>query len=150
MSNFAATVQALSEKYQRQTRAVMRGSVQEVVSKAQRVGESKKGIGGGKNEGGRMRVDTGFLRASLAASTGSMPTGESVNPDPTADGVVFQYEGTDISMALLNWQAGETMYVGWTANYARPREYRDGFLRGAVEEWDGIVKNTVHNVRRRM
>ena len=117
----------------------MRTAAQETVSLAQRV----------KNEGGRMRVDTGFLRASIQATTGEMPTGVSVNPNPDTDEVI-QWEGTAIAAALLQWQPGEVLYVGWTANYARPREYQDGFLRGAVEQWDGTVKLVATSIKQRI
>ena len=140
MSTFSAQVTALTKKYQMQMRATMRGSVQKTVSIAQKTEE----------EGGRMHVDTGFLRASIGASTGEMPTGTSINPDPKADDVVFQYEGTAVAAALLRWQPGETLYVGWTANYARPREARDGFLKGAVEQWDGTVDLEAAKVKRRI
>lgn len=134
MTNFAAKVEAMTRKYQMQMRATMRTAVQETVSLAQHV----------EDEGGRMRVDTGFLRASIVANTGSMPSGESVNPNSDAK---ITYEGTAIAAALLRWQPGQTLYIGWTANYARPREYRDGFLRGAVEQWDGTVKTVAARIK---
>lgn len=138
MTGFGAQVEAMTKKYQKQMRVLLRESAQATVSLAQRI----------EKEGGRMRVDTGFLRASINASVGAMPIGISVNPDPkTKD--AFKYTGDSISMALLKWQPGETLYIGWTANYARPREYRDGFLRGAVEQWDGTVKKIVTRIRHR-
>lgn len=138
MGSFAAKVEALTKKYQRQMRATMRGSVQKTVSIAQRI----------EDHGGRMHLDTGFLRASLSAHVGSMPSGESVNPDPKAGELTFQYEGEALQAALLRWEPGEVLYVGWTANYARPREARDGFLRGAVEQWDGTVDVVAATVKR--
>ena len=140
MASFGAEVTALSERYQRRMRALARTAAQETVSIAQRI----------EDEGGRMRVKTGFLRASIAASTGSMPSGVSVNPDPNAESEIFQYEGTTISAALLKWQPWDTLYVGWVANYARPREARDGFLRGAVEQWDQTVKIHTARIRQRI
>ena len=139
MTDFAAQVAGFAAKYQKRMRATMREAVQETVSQAQQVSA----------EGGRMRVDTGFLRASLGASVGQMPSGVSVNPDKNSDQKeIYSYDGTDISMALLGWQPGETLYVGWTANYARPREARDGFMRGAVEKWDGTVDRVAAKVRK--
>lgn len=139
MSNFGAQVEAMAKKYQSQMRAAMRESVQATVSLAQRI----------EAEGGRMRVDTGFLRASVNASVGAMPTGISVNPDPKAKGKV-KYTGEGVGAAITRWQPGETLYIGWTANYARPREYRDGFLRGAVEQWDGTVKSVAARIKQRI
>ncbi len=156
MTGFGAQVEALAKKYQMQMRAVMRTSVQETVSMAQEVGlkstassaavAKAASLGEGK---GRMRVDTGFLRASINARIGAMPQGVSVNPKP-GEKDVFKYDGEGLAVAITRWQPGEALYIGWTANYARPREYRDGFLRGAVEKWNGTVNRVAHNVRRRI
>ena len=140
MGPFAAKVEALTKKYQMRMRATMRESVQKTVSIAQKIDE----------EGGRMRVKTGFLRASIGANVGSMPSGESVNPDPTAEDIVFKVEGEAVQAALLRWQPGEVIYVGWTANYARPREARDGFLKGAVEQWDETVDLAAAKIKRQI
>ena len=53
MPGFGDQVAVLAAKYQARMRAVMRESVQETVEIAQRISQ----------EGGRMRVKTGFLRA---------------------------------------------------------------------------------------
>ena len=140
MGTFSAKVEAMTKKYQMQMRVVMRDSVQTTVKMAQEIAK----------EGGRMRVKTGFLRASVGASIGQMPSGTSINPDPTADEVVFKVDGKAVAATLLRWQPGETLYVGWTANYARPREARDGFLRGAVERWDETVDLTVIKTKQRI
>ena len=129
MTTFAAKVAALSQEYQRRMRFVAKESVQKTISMAQRVEE----------EGGTMRVDTGFLRASLGADFGQMPTGTSENPYTEKNSVAFK--GEAVAAAIIRWNPGvETLFVGWTANYARPREYRDGFLRLAVQKWDQTVK----------
>jgi len=154
MTDFATQVAGFMEKYQKRMRATMRESVQATVALAQQPAP-KAGISQAalakmievEGGAGRMRIDTGFLRASIGASVGQMPSGESVNPSPKTPGA-FQYDGSSIAMALLKWQPGETLYVGWTANYARPREARDGFLRGAVEKWDGTVDRVAAKVRK--
>lgn len=129
MGTFSAKVAAMTKKYQMQMRVVAKESAQKTVSMAQRIDE----------EGGTMRVDTGFLRASLAADFGKMPSGTSENPYTEKNSVTF--EGQAIAAAIIRWNPGvETLFVGWTANYARPREYRDGFLRLAVQQWDQTVK----------
>ena len=154
MNDFAAQVAGFAAKYQKRMRATMREAVQATVALAQQPAP-KAGISQAalakmievEGGAGRMRIDTGFLRASIGAQTGSMPSGESVNPDPKTPGA-FQYENAGIVAATTAWQPGETLYVGWTANYARPREARDGFLRGAVEKWDGTVDRVAAKVRK--
>lgn len=134
MADFGIQVAAYVKKYKKRLRAIAKESVQETIALAQVP----------TGDGGRMRIDTGFLRASIAANVGSMPIGDSVN---TKESVT--YEGTALSAALLEWnpELGETIFVGWTANYARYREYEDGFLRGAVEQWDGIVASVAARVK---
>ena len=45
-------------------------------------------------------------------------------------------------------EIGDTVYVGWTANYARPREYRDGFLASAAQKWPDFVDKNAARARR--
>ena len=131
--NFDQQVAAYMEKYKKRLRATAREAVQETVEIAQQT------VG----EGGRMRVDTGFLRASIAASIGQMPSG----PGKGDDGP-YTYTGDATSATLLRWQPDQTLYIGWTANYARAREYRDGFMRGATEKWSHTVDQVAQKVRR--
>ena len=144
MGDFSNQIKKWGAKYERRLRAVGRGSVQEVVSIAQRpVGN-----------GGRMRVDTGFLRASIQAGLGAMPRGPTTN-DGGYGGkrkypVGAQIDGTPVPAVLLQWDPAKPipLYIGWTANYARPREYKDGFLRGAVQKWPTIVRREATRARK--
>ena len=85
-------------------------------------------------KGGKMPVDTGFLRASLCADTSGMPS----------------VGGVPLEVALLKVEIGDTVYAGWTAEYAMRMEYGFsgpdslgrvysqagyGFLRSAVQNW---------------
>jgi len=134
MADFGQQVAAHAERYKKRMRAVAKESVQQTVAIAQQP----------RGEGGRMRVDTGFLRASIAGNVGSMPSGESENP-----GGAFNYEGTATSVALLKWnpELGETLYIGWVANYSKYRESQDGFLRGSVELWPRTVNEVAQKVK---
>ena len=137
MSSFAAQVEAMARKYQMQLRATAKGSVQHTVKLAQAV----------EKEGGRMRVDTGFLRASIAGAYDVMPHGVAVNPDPK---VKVKYDGKPIAAAIVRWKPEtQVLYIGWVANYARPREARDGFLKGATEQWDQTVNMIAAGVKAR-
>jgi len=133
--DFSKQVADFAEKYKKRLRATARESVQRTVAIAQQT----------RGEGGRMRVDTGFLRASIGAAIGQMPSGDS-----EGDGGLYAYTGTAISADLLHWRPdqNQTLYVGWTANYARPREYQDGFMRGATELWSTTVEEVAAEVRR--
>jgi len=140
VTKFSRQIDAAIAKYKVRMDLTAKHAVQETVRLAQRI----------EKEGGRMLVDTGFLRASIQGSTGAMPVGESINPDPKSDEVI-EYNGEGVAASIIKWQPGiEILYIGWTANYARPREAKDGFLRGAVEQWDGTVNLVAARVKQRI
>lgn len=130
--SFSKQIKGYTTVYEKRLRAVAREATQATLEEAQTV----RALGGG------MRVDTGFLRASLVAQVGSMPSGQSVNPGKVTftDGSVLS--GEPLAASLLKWDPnkGQTFYAGWSANYARPREYKDGFLRGATQNWGAHVE----------
>ena len=134
MGNFSKQIGRFNDKFERRYRAVARTAVQDTVAIAQRP----------RGAGGRMPVVTSFLRASIAANVGSMPSGESVNP-----GGRFTYTGTILAESLLKWrpEKGEVLYVGWVAQYSRYMEARYGFLRGATEVWDITVAKAAKKVK---
>ena len=108
--------------------ALIKASIQDVVFNMQTpVGK-----------GGRMRVDTGFLRNSGRAQIGSMPTGETDRPNDALPGSFTWDEGT-LTSVLTKLKLGDTFYWGWTANYARYRELYDGFMEAALQHWSRIV-----------
>ena len=90
--------------------------------------------------GGRMRVDTGFLRNSLKANIGSMPSGAS-SPG--------NWDDSEVVLTLTRLQPGQVFYAGWLANYARPREHYDGFLRMATQRWQEQVDAAARQLRQR-
>jgi len=98
-----------------------------------------------------MRFDTGFLRASIQAALGTMPSGPTTNEGGRTFSEGQQVAGEPVSVTLLRWEPGrDTLFVGWTANYARFREAKDGFLRGAVELWPRTVDAAAKRVRKRI
>jgi hypothetical protein len=133
--SFERQVRNFEKKFEKRLRAVAKESVQQTANMANE----------DRGSGGRMPVDTGFLRASRAGAVGRMPMGQS---KPQGDGP-FRVDNSGLSAALLRWnpEKGETFYVGWTANYARFMEYRYGFLRGATELWDQTVAREARRVR---
>jgi hypothetical protein len=89
-----------------------------------------------------MRVDTGFLRASGKASTTAMP-----RLDQSRGGQAsFNYSESEIALVIAGAELGQTIYFGYTAEYAAAREYGsrgqapDAFVRSAAQKWPAIVE----------
>ncbi|QWY83156.1 hypothetical protein [Rhizobium phage RHph_X2_24] len=95
-------------------------------------------------KGGRMRVDTGFLRASGQSSLNGMPTGPSRNPGGSDNWNSGQTEATIGKITF-----GSVFFFGWTAEYAKYREAYDGFMSATLQNWQSIVDNVVAEARRR-
>ncbi len=174
-TSFSADVDAWVRQTKERAEAVFHESAQEVVSEMQRPGPSvaatkaaiAKGLGSkgrGKNrqfvqgpvarpgEGGNMPVDTGYLRASLLASTSQMPTiREDARP---ADGQTYREDG-QVALVIAGADLGETIYVGYTAAYARAVEYGHNgaparaFVRLAAQNWQEIVTRVAAQAKAR-
>jgi hypothetical protein len=84
---------------------------------------------------GNMRVDTGFLRNSGMAEIGGLPSGPSINTGAPAP----EWNISSMIAVLARMKIGQTIFFGWTANYAIHRENFDGFVRLAVQNWPQIV-----------
>jgi len=118
--SFSAQVNAyVSETIERST-AVFKQSAQDVIADAQTP----------TGKGGRMRVDTGFLRNShVSGLNGSTSLSG-------ADSYVLTIAGAKL---------GDSITGGWTADYAIPREFGargqapDFFARGAAQKWQQFV-----------
>ncbi|MCX8282479.1 HK97 gp10 family phage protein [Phyllobacterium sp. 0TCS1.6C] len=142
--SFSAQVAAFAEKIPGAVEAVFKESVQEVVEEMQRP----------VAQGGRLRVDTGFLRASLMASTAAMP---SINSRKSpVDGASYSYDGGQIEAVILGADINDTLFFGYTAAYAGHREYGsngqapDAFVRSAAQRWDTIVENKARELKARL
>jgi hypothetical protein len=93
-------------------------------------------------KGGRMRIDTGYLRKSGTAQLNSLPSGPG-RGDPKAPKGFYDNGGGDItglSAALAQMKSGDTLYFGWVAEYALARETTDMFMENAVQRWQQFVK----------
>lgn len=143
--NLTAQVEAIVQKTEKRMLALVRQSVQETIDIAQTP----------TGKGGKMRVDTGFLRASGQMSFNGMPTGpirptkEEIKADkkfPSAE----KYSSTASVLQLGNLKIGMTIFFGWTANYAKYREAYDGFLYGAVERWQQTVNEVTEQIKKRI
>lgn len=124
--------------------AVTKNSIQEVVEEASTPVKL----------GGKMRVDTGFLRSSGTASLNQLPTGESEGRKRIAGelGVLPEYSnyntGSVLQAVLADFKLGDTFYFGWCANYAIYRETYDGFLVSACQNWSSIVDKNMRRLKK--
>lgn len=103
------------------------------------------------SEGGRMRIDTGFLRASFTTSLNS-PT-LALNPRPDGDDKRYTLDLASIGVTIAQADIGDTIYGMFTASYARPREYGargkpgDGFVLTNVARWQDYVNEAAAHVK---
>lgn len=134
---FASQVDEMVINTEAKLTVLARASIQDVINEAQHA----------RAKGGRMRVDTGFLRASGQGSLTGMPTGP-VRGDKTAPNS-YPYNPGTVTVQLGKLQIGANFYFGWTANYAKYRELYDGFLEAAVRNWPRIVAFHTDAIRER-
>lgn len=139
MSNsFEAQVKAFADKAIDKLETIFRASSQDVAK------EMSTTVG----NGGNMRVDTGFLRASMLASLSTLPP---VDPNgrPASDAPKnsYRYDAEAVNLTIAKATLKDTISIGFTAAYARPREYKDGFVRLAAQNWQTIVSNNVAKVK---
>lgn len=136
VKKFSEQVDDIISTNQKRLLALVRQSNQEIVDQAQLP----------TAKGGRMRVDTGFLRASGQMSLTGLPTGPvRGEPDET-----HEFDQTTVLSVLSKFKLGQTIFFGWTANYAKYRETYDGFLSAAVQNWPAIVDDVVRQIKARI
>lgn len=114
--------------------AVVKTSIEAVIDDAQTT----------KDQGGKMRVDTGFLRNSGLGQVGSMPSGPS-NRNPKGK---YVWTTDQLGVVLGTMKIGDVFYFGWTAKYARVRETYDGFLDSAAQKWQSHVDESVKRFKK--
>lgn len=128
MSQFTAQIAAFAEDAKRKMELTIKQSAQDVGEIAQRP----------VAKGGNMPVDTGFLRNSLVA--GLNGTTSLSGPDSYV-------------LAIAGAELGDSIFFGWTANYARYVEYgtqgRAGrfFALSAAQQWQAIVARNADKAR---
>lgn len=130
---FSAQINAWATKTKRRTEAVFKESVQRTLEDANTP----------TAKGGRMRVDTAFLRNSLTAGLNNLPAGPSVRgQDSTGN------PGT-VSLVIAGAKVTDVIYAGWSAEYAPFRERKDGFREAAVQKWPQTVAKVAEEAKRR-
>ena len=129
-TSFTAEVTARVNAYQKRMEATFRGSAQDLAEEVTRP----------VAKGGHMRVKTGFLRSSMLASTTAMPTIRQGNrPSSSAPDNSFSPNEGQITITIANAKLSQTIFFGFTADYAAIREYYDGFVRLPAQNWQSIV-----------
>jgi len=142
--SFSAAVAQWADKVEGAVEAVFKEATQEVVEHMQKPA----------GHGGRMRVDTGFLRASLLASSTSMPA-INASSKPT-EGRAYSPDFAQVEAVIAGADIGDTLYFGYTAAYAGHREYgangqpADGFVRMAAQNWPIIVDRKAAELKARL
>jgi hypothetical protein len=118
-------------------KAVRDESIQRLVDEISTPGPSVAHPGGG--EGGHMPIDSGFMRASVAAARGAvqLTTVEKPKGDAT-----YSYSAGEVSLVLAETPLGETITIGWRANYAEYANYRYQFVGLGLQRWPQIVAET--------
>jgi len=138
MGKFTATIAEWATKSEKGMAAIRNESVKRVIQQAQTP----------TAQGGNMRVDTGFLRSSGQLSFSGMPTGP-VRPAPDAAPNQYGFDVSPVALQLAGAGLNTTLYWGWTANYAKYREWHDAFLRLAVQNWPTIVNTVTNDIKKR-
>jgi len=90
-----------------------------------------------KAKGGRMPVDTGYLRNSFAGAVNSFPSADGNTP----------FSMSPIIAAIIRARLGDRIVFGWSANYAVYMEAENAFVRANVQNWPQIVRGAVTTVR---
>lgn len=134
--SFTAEVEDFIRQSEDRMLTVMRAAINDVVDDAQTP----------VSKGGRMRVDTNFLRASGRAALNAVPSGPSVKPNDAAPNS-YTYDGDAVASVLAKMKLGDTFFFGWTANYVRYRETYDGFLGAALQNWSKYVARRTEQLR---
>lgn len=135
MASFGAQVGSWANRVDGALEAVFKESAQELVNELTRLAP----------------VDTGFLRASLMASTTAMPQMTRANP-----GAAVPSDLGEIMLVIAGADIGDTIFLGYTANYAAYVHYgaRGNAPRPWVtmvaQRWTAIVAAKAAEVKQRL
>jgi hypothetical protein len=141
MKTFTAQVDEWARKSEARMIAVVRDAAQNTVDMMQ-IPTAK---------GGNMPVDTGTLRNSIQAGINAPRISPAVRPSNP-----LNYDANEIALVIAGLEPGETLYVTYSANYARFVEYGAngrpgrGFVRLATQKWKRTVAASAIEARRRV
>ncbi|MGX1096518.1 HK97 gp10 family phage protein [Amorphus sp. MBR-141] len=119
-----------------------------------------------KEQGGNVPIVTGFLRASLLASTSMMPEiNPAAKPPKGAGEGSFGSNASNIEAVIAGAEFGQTLFVGYTAAYAARMEFgftgsdalgryysQPGnlFVTRAVQRWPAVVNRVSQRLSARI
>lgn len=135
MTTFEAAVGEWARKVEGAFDVVFKEAAQEIVSELNTL----------------VPVDTGFLRNSLRASTTDMPLLSRENPGGPVPDVM-----AEIVLVIAGAEAGDTIYLGYTANYGAHVHYgangRPGrpWVSMVAQRWPAIIATVSARVRSRL
>lgn len=127
MTGFAQSIDNWTRMSELRMEAVFKQAAQDVAEAVQTP----------KAKGGRMPVDTSYLRNSF---------GGAVNSFPSADGNT-PFSMTPIIEAIIQARLGDRIVFGWSANYAVYMEAENAFVRANAQKWPQFVRGAVTTVR---
>ena len=137
--DFSIKMDKIVENAEKKMFAVFKDSFQDLIEEASTP----------VNAGGKMRVDTGFLRSTGSGAINAVPRGERL---PGEIGVLVEYKDynftSSLQSLLLKMKPNDTIYWGWSAFYAPIRELYDGFLISACENWKNYVDNNTRRLKK--
>lgn len=139
--NLSLQYNEISKVLQEKMLNVLRNSIQDFIE------EANKPLG----EGGKMHVDTGFLRSSGVGAINEIPKGEieGRKRELGEKGVLYQSNPSGQVLPLLTrLKPDDVFYYGWTARYAGIRELYDGFQESACDKWETFVKKNLRRLEK--
>lgn len=144
-STFSAQVAAWAKKVPEAIEAVLKGSAQDLTREMQ-AELDRMVYQAPVSPSGYQR--TGFLRASLVASTESMPQLVRDNP-----GLSAEWNESSVVLVINGWDGGGSLYLGYTAKYglmvhsgagnAVPRPW----VTLVTQRWQQIVEARAQQVK---
>lgn len=140
--SFSASVNDFVSKVEKNLLSVTRSAIQDVINEAQTA----------VAKGGKMPVDTGFLRRSGMSHLNSLPFGPSQKATQTPGAYSSPEEYTsdpNVAVDLANLTLNDIFYFGWTAEYALMLETRYAFLDSALQNWQSNVKRRAEELEKR-
>lgn len=147
---FGEKVQRFATETPKIFELVWKWSARDVVAEMQRPRNGPFHRGGAS--GGNLPVYTEFLRASLLASTSSMPQ-MIANHGPANLSTHYPYDQQKIQRVIDGAKLGDTLYFGYTAYYAAYQNYGTSKFTGrrfrdlAAQKWPDIVNRNASKAR---
>lgn len=143
VSSFAKDIAKFRDKARKRSTAIFRESAQRLAHK----------VNTSIDNGGRTPVDTGFMVASFTGSTSGVPRGPGSGRSRKAGEAGLLYRGPvgqPVELAILSAQLGQSVWMGWSANYSVFMEERYGFFRAGSQNWQNIVNEVTVEAKRRI